>query len=71
MKDLKTIEEKIQKLPPNMLDEVGDFVDFLLSKTNTKSGNKLKQNWAGALKEFSDKYTSTSLQKKSIEWRKK
>jgi hypothetical protein len=71
MKDLKTIEEKIHKLPPNMLDEVDDFVDFLLSRAKTKGKNKLKQDWAGSLKEFSDKYTSISLQKKSMEWRNK
>ncbi len=29
----------------------------------------VRQDWAGALKDFRDKYTSLDLQKKSLDWR--
>ena len=73
MKDIKNIENKIHKLSPHLLEEVEDFIDFLISKKQ-KSRNKekrLKQNWAGALSEFSNQYSSVELQKKALEWRKK
>jgi hypothetical protein len=42
---------------------------FLLEKQEKKSGRKLRQDWAGALKEYRDQYTSLELQKKALEWR--
>ena len=46
-----------------------DFVDFLLEKPVRQSGKKLRQDWAGALKDFRGQYTSMELQKKALEWR--
>jgi hypothetical protein len=34
-----------------------------------KHGKKLRQDWAGALRDFRDQYTSLELQKKSLDWR--
>jgi len=63
------LEEYIKKLPPDMESEVKDFIEFLLEKRGLKQKNKLNLKWAGALKDYRDKYTSLNLQKKSIEWR--
>ncbi|HED36631.1 MAG TPA: DUF2281 domain-containing protein [Ignavibacteria bacterium] len=63
------LESVIKKLPPYLKKEVFDFIEFLLSKDESKPDSKLKQNWAGDLKEFRDKYTSLELEKKAIEWR--
>ena len=71
MKNLSNIEDKIQQLPPFMIGEVEDFLDFLLTKAKVRSKGKLTQTWAGALKEFSDQYTSMELQKKALEWMSK
>ena len=66
---MQTLEEKIKALPPELQREVEDFVEFLLEKRGKTLGRKLRQDWAGALKEFRDQYTSLELQKKALEWR--
>jgi len=73
MKSYKEIEKKIHNLPPHLLEELEDFIDFLIHKktASKEKENKLKQDWAGALKEYSDQYTSLELQRKSLEWRNK
>jgi len=65
------IEKKVSYLPPYLIKEVEDFIDFLLSKNKkraVKSG-RLSQKWAGALKEYKSKYTSSELQKMALQWR--
>ena len=63
------LKEKIDQLPPALQKEVDDFVEFLIKK-HKKSGSKtLKQDWAGDLKKYKNKYTSMQLQEKSKEWR--
>ena len=64
-----SIEEKIKQLPPDLIQEVEDFVGFLLEKKMDVKSNFLKQNWAGSLKQLKDKYTSIELQKKAMDWR--
>jgi mRNA-degrading endonuclease RelE of RelBE toxin-antitoxin system len=66
---MENIEEIIRKLPPELQREVKDFVDFLIEKRARKQGVKLRQDWAGALKDYRDKYSSLELQKKALEWR--
>ena len=62
--------EMIKKLPPNVQKEVQDYVEFLISKKSGKQGSKLSQKWAGALKEFRQKYTSLALEDKGLDWRR-
>lgn len=66
----KPLEELVKELPPDCKEEVRDFVEFLLEKRVRKQGRKLRQDWAGALKEYRDQYTSLELQKKALEWRR-
>lgn len=66
---MKSIEELIKELSPELRREVGDFVESLLNKRARKNGRKLRQDWAGALRDYRDKYTSLELQKKALEWR--
>ncbi len=66
---MKTIDDVFSKLPPGLQQEVLDFAHFLLEKRTRKSGRKLRQDWAGALSDYRDQYTSLELQKKSLEWR--
>lgn len=66
---MKTLEEKIKELPPELQKDVFDFVEFLLEKRAKKRGKRLRQDWAGALRDYRDQYTSLELQKKALEWR--
>ena len=63
------IEEMVKNLPPDLHQEVEDFIQFLINKRVQKPARKLRQDWAGALKDYRDKYTSLELQKKALEWR--
>ena len=66
---MTSIDEIMRELPPELLQEVADFARFLLEKRKQKYGRKLRQDWAGALREYSTQYTSLELQKKALEWR--
>jgi len=63
------LEDRIKELPPELYQEVADFVEFLLEKRTKKQGKRLKQDWAGGLQEYRDQFTSLELQKKALEWR--
>ena len=66
---MATLKELIERLPPELQQEVRDFVEFLLAKRSRKRGRRLRQDWAGALKEYRDRYTALELQQKALEWR--
>jgi hypothetical protein len=63
------IDELIKALPREFQREVEDFARFLIERRGQKRGEKLRQNWAGALRNYRDQYTSLELQKKALEWR--
>ena len=66
---MNTLESLIRQLPRELQEEVRDFVEFLITKKQKKKeGKRLNQNWAGALEQYRDKYTSLELQKKALEW---
>lgn len=65
---MKTVEELIKELPPELQQEVYDFAKFLLESKVPPRQKKLRMTWAGALREFRDKFTSIELQKKALEW---
>jgi len=66
---MKSLEEKMKELPPELREEVEDFIEFLLKKKKRKKAKTLKQDWAGGLKDLRDKYTSLELQKRALELR--
>jgi hypothetical protein len=66
---METMEELIKQLPPDLQKEVEDFARFLLERHVQKRGGKLRQDWAGALREYRGQFTSLELQKKALEWR--
>lgn len=65
----QSVIEKIRNLPPDKQQEVLDFIEFLLEKQSRKYGRRLRQDWAGALSDYREQYTSLELQKKALEWR--
>ena len=65
---MKNLDQLIQDLPPDLQQEVEDFVQFLVDKKVHRKQNKLRMSWAGGLSEFKDQFTSLELQKKALEW---
>lgn len=64
------IEEGIQELPEELKREVLDYVEFLLSKYESKNhGKKFKSDWEGGLSGTGENLTSVDLQHKALEWR--
>lgn len=63
------LKEYLEKLPPDLEQEVKDFIEFLLEKWAKEPRNKPKFDWAGSLKELRNEYTSVELQHKIIKWR--
>lgn len=64
---MKTLEELIRELSPDLQEEVREFAQFLAEKRTRGKQTYLRQTWAGGLKEFRDKYTSLELQQKALE----
>ncbi|MFZ5910108.1 MAG: DUF2281 domain-containing protein [Chloroflexota bacterium] len=65
---MQTLTEIVEQLPPDLQQEVEDFVEFLLEKRARFKQKRLRLTWAGALREFREQYTSLDLQKKALEW---
>ncbi|MCH9039356.1 MAG: DUF2281 domain-containing protein [Chloroflexi bacterium] len=63
------IIEKLNTLPDTKQREVLNFVEALVVQGRLEQQGPLQQEWAGALKDFRDKYTSLELQRKASEWR--
>lgn len=72
----RSLEELVQALPAEARKEVWDFVEFLVEKWSrqpqekqARSGGPLRQDWAGALRDYRAQYTSLELEQKALEWR--
>ena len=65
---MNTLSELVERLPPELQREVQDFAQFLLDRKVRPTQSKLRQSWAGGLREFRDQFTSLDLQKKALEW---
>lgn len=65
---MDALNELVEKLPPDLQREVEDFARFLLETRGQVKGGRLRLDWAGALSEFRQRYTSLELQKKAMEW---
>jgi hypothetical protein len=65
----KPLQELVQELSPDMHAEVRDFVEFLLAKRGRRVKRMLRQDWAGALRDYRQQYTSLELQRQALTWR--
>ena len=63
------VKENIDKLPPDLQQEVEDFVEYLLEKCKRRNRVKPRFEWAGVLKDLRTQYTSVELQHKISKWR--
>lgn len=67
--DQRSLEEIVRELAPDSRAKVRQFVETLLETSKRPANKKLKQHWAGALRDYREQYTSLDLQKKALEWR--
>ena len=69
--NVKEINKKIKQVPPHLVPEIMDYIDFLINKygTSPKKKKPFKFNWQGGLSEISKKYTSVELQHKAMDFR--
>lgn len=65
---MQSVKDLIDQLPPDLQQEVQDFIEFLLQKRTSRKQKKLRMTWAGALQDFKEEFTSMQLQKKSLDW---
>jgi hypothetical protein len=65
---MKSLEELIKELPPQLQNEVREYAQYLV-ETKVKPKRKyLRMDWAGGLREYRNQFTSLQLQKKALEW---
>jgi len=69
MRAIKKIETKINQLTPGMIGELDHYLDYLINKRVVRKPKRLKQDWAGGLKDI--EMTSIELQKLALDWRQK
>jgi hypothetical protein len=63
----RSLVEMVKELPPEIEEEVKDFVEFLLERRVHKPRATLRLDWRGALRELRDQYTSVGLQHEALE----
>ena len=66
---MASLEDRIRELPPELRRQVEEFLDSLLSGSRHKNGEPLKFEWASALSDLKDRYTSVDLQRQIARWR--
>jgi hypothetical protein len=57
-----SLQDMIRALPPELQEEVRDFVKFLSAQQAKKRRVKMRFEWQGALKDLRSQYTSVELQ---------
>jgi hypothetical protein len=69
--DINKLNEKLKNVPPQLIPEIMDYIDFLLNKYGIDRRNKRKFNfqWSGGLSDISGQYNSVQLQHKALDWR--
>ncbi|MDP2898238.1 MAG: DUF2281 domain-containing protein [bacterium] len=65
---MDNIADLIEQLPPELQQEVNDFVEFLMERRMPKAKGKPKLDWRGALRDLRDQFTAVELQHKILEW---
>jgi hypothetical protein len=66
---MDTIADMVKELPPELQEEVRQFVQSLLKKRRRRPRGTPSFSWAGALKDMRGQYTSVQLQHQIAESR--
>lgn len=65
---MKSLEELIKELPPQLQNEVREYAQYLVDTKVKPKRKYLRMDWAGGLREYRDQFTSLQLQKQALEW---
>ncbi len=65
---MKSIDERIKELSPELQKQVEEFVESLCHKQR-RVKSKPTFNWAGALVDLKTTFTSVELQHRIADWR--
>jgi uncharacterized protein DUF2281 len=65
----KTTEELFKQLAPEGQEEVRNLIEFLIAKQKTRPHRQPQFDWAGALSDMRDQYSSVDLQHQLLNWR--
>lgn len=65
----KSTEELLRELAPEGQREVRDFIEFLIGKQEARPRHEPQFDWAGALADMRDQYSSVDLQHQLLNWR--
>jgi hypothetical protein len=66
---LTTMEELFKQLPPENQREVRSYIEFLIAKQEARSRRQPQFDWAGALSDLREQYSSVELQHQISDWR--
>ncbi len=65
----QTIDDLVAKLRPELQQQVREFVEALITKEEQLGASPPRFEWAGALADLRDRYTSVELQHQIGQWR--
>ena len=65
----KSTEELYKQLAPESQKEVRTFIESLIAKQEGRPRRQPQFDWAGALTEMRDQYSSVDLQHQLLNWR--
>lgn len=65
---MATLREMIEQLPPELEQEVKNFVELLLQRRAQSHRSHLSLDWAGSLQEYRGQCTSLELQRAAMQW---
>jgi hypothetical protein len=66
---VKSINQMVNELAPGQQAEARDFIESLLERKRVSTRRKPQFDWAGALKDMREDYSSVDLQHESSRWR--
>ena len=64
-----SLNEIVQRLPPEAQAEVRDFAELLLDRKARRPSDPPSFDWAGALEDMKSQFTSVELQHRISAWR--
>ena len=57
------------QLPPDVVQEMQNFIEFLLQERAAQPRAKPEFQWAGALKDLREQYSAVALQHQVTKWK--
>ncbi len=65
---VRSLVEMIEALPPELQQEVQEFVELIYERRTSRKKEPLRLDWRGALRDLREQYTSVELQHQIRDW---